>query len=82
MTADHATTLCLAGSGFGAVGLITRLFASHPLLVVRCLTGRRLRRTPHAWSTSTWQQGLRGMSWLQLALGLTMFLLGGCWRVT
>lgn len=81
MTPDIATTLCLTGVGFGAVGLITRLFASHPLLVVRCLTGRRLRRIPHAWKTSAFRQAVRGMSWLQLASGLAMYVLGGCCRV-
>lgn len=81
MSSGNATTLCLTGVAFGAVGLMTRLFAVHPLLVLRCLTGRRLRRTPHAWSTSGWQRGMRGMSWLQLALGAALLFVGGCWRV-
>jgi len=81
MTSDNATTLCLTGVAFIAVGLMTRLFAFDPLLVLRCLTGRRLRRVPHAWSTSSWQRGMLGMSWLQLALGVAMFCVGGCWRV-
>lgn len=82
MTPDNATTLCLAGVAFCAVGVLTRLFASHPRLVLRCLTGRKLRRTPNAWTTPEWRQGVRGMSWLQLAMGMAMFVLGGCWRVT
>lgn len=81
MTPDNATTLCLCGLGFGAVGLLTRLFASHPRLVLRCLTGRPLRRTPNAWTTPEWRQGMRVMSWLQLALRLAMVVLGGCWHV-
>lgn len=81
MTPDNATTLYLTGMAFGAVGLLTGLFARQPLLVVRCLTGRRLRRVPQSWNTDTWRHGMRRMSWLQLALGLVMFVVGGCWRV-
>jgi hypothetical protein len=82
MTADHATTLSLTGLAFCAVGLLTRLFARHPLLVVRWLTGRSLRRVPQAWNTPSWQQGMRSMSWLQVAMGLAMVVLGGCCHVT
>jgi hypothetical protein len=81
MTADNATNLCFSGLAFCSVRLLTRLFAHHPLLVVRWLTGRSLRRIPHTWNTSTWQQAMRRMSWPQLAMGLAMVALGGCWRV-
>ena len=77
MSAEHAWTICLTGWGFCLVGLLTRFFASHPLLMVRWLTGRALRRTPSAWDTPKWRQGMRGMSVLQLALGVALALLGG-----
>ncbi len=80
MSSGNATTLCLTGVAFGAVGLMTRLFAFHPLLVLRCLTGRRLRRTPHAWSTSGWQRGMRGMRRLQRALGAAPWVVDGSGR--